>query len=33
MGKIPRKWRWMFRIVLWTLKLVMRIVKWIWPKK
>ena len=30
---IPRKWRWMFKFVLFTFKLVVKIIKKIWPKK
>ena len=32
-SKFPRKWRWMFKILMFTFRLVMKIIKKFWPKK
>ncbi len=33
MNKLPRKWRWMLQILRWTFRFLMKVIKWIWPKK
>jgi hypothetical protein len=30
---VPRRWRWIARSIVWSVKMVARLVKWLWKRR